>query len=674
MSRDFSRLIDQYLGPAGKLRSDLGRFEHRPEQIAMARAVIQTLLEAGILVVEAGTGTGKTLAYLLPILLQGQKVIVSTGTKNLQEQILHKDLPILKKHLSFKAAVMKGRANYLCWDRYRRFLRQPEFPFRDEIEPFEKIRKWAEKTPTGDRAEVPGLPDDYATWRELSATAEQCLGTNCEDFERCFVTRMRREAQNAHLVVINHALFFADLSVREAGFGEVIPRANTLVFDEAHGLADAATDHFGFQVSTFRIAELIYDARRSVKFQSLSSESSREIKRELESLEQLSHRFFQAVAATATPNRAPERADEARRFRLRPEQISSDIKEAGEGLAERLRAFSARFTELGRKDESSKLLAERGTKTGADLESILAADDADYVYWCEQRGRGVFLHQSPIDLGPILAERLLHADHTLVFTSATLASRRGRQWSFNYFKDALGLSQSGRPVHELKLDSSFDFSEQAILYLPARMPAPEHPEFCRSVAEEMERIVEVTRGRAFLLFTSWRNLTRVHDLLADRLPYPVLLQGEQPRSALLQEFKERKNAVLFATQSFWEGVDVVGPALSAVVIDKLPFAAPTEPVVEARIERIKKLGGDPFQSYQVPAAVIALKQGLGRLIRTREDFGVLSVLDPRLRTRHYGKIFLDSLPEMPQTASLEEVRQFFAEREAEAPAPRRKPG
>jgi len=671
MARDSSRLIDQYLGPRGKLAADLGRFEHRPEQVDMARAVLKTLVEAGCLVVEAGTGTGKTLAYLLPILLQGQKVLVSTGTKNLQEQILRKDLPILQKHLSFKAAVMKGRANYLCWDRYRRFLRQPEFAFRDDIEPFAQIQKWAEKTDTGDRAEVPGLPDDYTTWRELSATAEQCLGTNCEDFENCFVTRMRREAQDARLVVINHALFFADLSVREAGFGEVIPRASTLVFDEAHGLADAATDYFGTQVSTYRIAELVYDARRSVQFQSLSPESSREIKRGLENLEQTSQRFFQAVPMLANPNRAGERADEARRFRLRPEHISSEVKEAGADLAERLRAFSARFAELGRQEESLKLVAERGAKTADELQSILAADNADYVYWCEQRSRGVFLHQSPIDLGPILAERLLHADHTLVFTSATLAARRGQEWSFNYFKDALGLSQSGRPVRELKLDSSFEFPEQAILYLPEGLPAPEHPEFGKAVAEEMARIVEVTRGRAFLLFTSWRNLTRVHDLLADRLSYPVLRQGEQPRSALLKEFKELKNAVLFATQSFWEGVDVVGPALSAVVIDKLPFAAPTEPVVEARIERIKKMGGDPFHAYQVPAAVIALKQGLGRLIRTREDFGVLSVLDPRLRTRRYGKIFLDSLPQIPQTASLEAVRKFFVEREAAAPSARR---
>lgn len=667
MERNYSRLIDQYLGPQGKLGAELGRFEHRPEQIAMARAVLQTLAEAGVLVVEAGTGTGKTLAYLLPILLAGEKVIVSTGTKNLQEQIMHKDLPLLRKHLSFRAALMKGRTNYLCWHRYRRFVHQPEFPFREEIKPFERIRQWAETTRTGDRAEVPDLPDDYLTWRELSATAEQCLGANCEDFEHCFVTRMRREAQDAQLVVVNHALFFADLSVRETGFGEVIPRAQTLVFDEAHGLADTAADYFGIQVSTYRLTELVHDVRRAVPFLSLSRESGHELRQELEQLEQAAARFFPAAAAAVGSGRTAERGDEARRFRFRPEQISAEVTEAATILTDRLQALAIRLDELGRQDEAVKLLAERGKKIAAELNFLLAAADDESVYWLEQRGPGVFLRQTPIELGPLLAEKLFQAERTLVFTSATLATRHGRKWSFNYFKHSLGLNLAARPIVELQLDSSFDFAAQSILYLPEHLPAPEDSRFCAAAAEEMARIVEVSRGRAFLLFTSWRNLSQVHHLLAGRLDYPLLVQGEQPRSALLHRFKSLQNAVLFATQSFWEGVDVVGPALSAVVIDKLPFAAPTEPVIEARIERIRKLGGNPFQSFQLPAAVIALKQGLGRLIRTREDFGVLSVLDPRLHTRSYGRIFLASLPEMPRAKDLEEVRAFFARHEAQAP-------
>jgi len=674
MTHDFGRLIDDYLGARGKLQTDLGRFEHRPEQVAMARAVMQVLAQAGCLVVEAGTGTGKTLAYLLPALLQGGKVLVSTGTKNLQEQILHKDLPLLSKHFQFKAAVMKGRGNYLCWWRYRQFIRQPAFNFHEDIEPFQVIRTWAERTQTGDRAEVPGLPDDYGTWKEISASAEQCLGSRCEDFENCFITRMRREAQEANLVVVNHHLFFADLAVRESGFGEVIPRINTLVFDEAHGLADAATDYFGLQVSTYRIADLVHDARRAGFAGGVSLETQREVKRELEGLEEISRRLFQEFSASSLRGAAAERAEEGRRFRLRPELVSREAKIAGEELAERLRALAARFTELGRQNEAFALLAERGKATAGDLECVLAADDPDYVYWCEQRGRGVFLHRSPIDLGPILAERLLHADHTLIFTSATLAARHGKHWSFHYFKDALGLSQTGRPVSELKLDSSFEFQTQAILYLPRSLPSPERPDFAPAVAAEMERILAVSRGRAFLLFTSWRNMTRVYEILAPRLRYPALLQGDQPKSALLQEFKQRRNAVLFATQSFWGGVDVVGPALTAVVIDKLPFASPSEPIVEARIDRIKGLGGDPFNSYQLPAAVIALKQGLGRLIRARDDFGLLAVLDPRLHTRRYGKIFLDSLPAMPHTTDLEEVRQFLASKEGHANQPRRKSG
>jgi ATP-dependent DNA helicase DinG len=674
MTHEFGRLIDEYLGARGKLQADLGRFEHRPEQVAMARAVMQALAQAGCLVVEAGTGTGKTLAYLLPALIQGGKVLVSTGTKNLQEQILHKDLPLLRKHFQFKAAVMKGRANYLCWWRYRQFIRQPAFNFRDDLEPFQVIRTWAERTQTGDRAEVPGLPDDYSTWKEISASAEQCLGSRCEDFEQCFITRMRRAAQEANLVVVNHHLFFADLSVRESGFGEVIPRINTLVFDEAHGLADAATDYFGLQVSTYRIADLVHDAKRACFATGVSQETQREVKRELEALEELARGLFQEFGSSSLRGAGAERADEGRRFRLRPEMISPEAGSAGVELAERLRAFAARCAELGRQNEALGLLAERSQAIASDLESVLAADDPDYVYWCEQRGRGVFLHQSPIDLGPLLAERLLPVEHTLIFTSATLAARRGKNWSFHYFKDAMGLSQTGRPVAELKLDSSFEFQTQAILYLPRELPAPDHPDFALAVAAEMERIVAISRGRAFLLFTSWRNLTRVHEILAPRLPYPVLLQGDQPKSALLREFKQREGAVLFATQSFWEGVDVVGPALTAVVIDKLPFASPSEPIVEARIDRIKGLGGDPFSSYQVPAAVIALKQGLGRLIRTRDDFGLLAVLDPRLHTRGYGKIFLDSLPSMPHTASLEEVRKFLATRESQSNPPRRKSG
>ena len=671
MPREFTRLIDDYLGARGRLRSDLGRFEHRPEQVAMARAVMQALASAGCLVVEAGTGTGKTLAYLLPALIQGQKVMISTGTKNLQEQIVHKDLPLLQKHFQFKVAVMKGRANYLCWHRYRQFIQQPVFSFREEIGPFDLIRAWAERTATGDRSEVPGLPDDYRTWKEVSATGEQCLGSRCEDFEQCFVTRMRQQAQEAQLVVVNHHLFFADLSVRESGFGEVIPRINTLVFDEAHGLADAATDYFGLQVSTYRIADLVHDAGRLGFAGGVSAETSREIKRELEALEELSRRFFSEFGASSLRGNGSE---EGRRFRLRPEHLTAEAKSAGGELAERLRGLAARFTEPGRKNETVALLAERAKVMAGDLENVIAMDDPDYVYWCEPRGRAVFLHRSPIDLGPILAERLLHADHTLIFTSATLAARRGKRWSFNYFKDALGLSQTPRPVEELKLDSSFDFQTQAILYLPAGLPSPEHPDFAPAVAAEMERIVAISRGRAFLLFTSWRNMTRVHEILAPRLPYPVLLQGDQPKSVLLQEFKQRQGAVLFATQSFWEGVDVVGPALTAVVIDKLPFASPSEPIVEARIDRIKRSGGDAFNSYQLPAAVLALKQGLGRLIRTRDDFGLLAVLDPRLHTRNYGKIFLDSLPAMPHTADLEEVRKFLANKEAGADQPRRKSG
>jgi ATP-dependent DNA helicase DinG len=664
-SGELSRRISEFLGPRGYFAHKLPNYEHRPEQITMAREVLCAFQGARFLIVEAGTGTGKTFAYLVPALLSGQKVVISSGTKNLQEQIFFKDLPALARQFKFRATLMKGRSNYLCWYKYRNFLREPMFPFRKEIQAFKSIERWVTKTRTGDRAEIPDLPDDYATWREISATSEQCLGTKCPDFKQCFITRMRQEAQESDILIVNHHLFFADLSVRESGFGEVIPRYRTVIFDETHQLEDVATEYFGFQVSDFRIEDLARDMLRSLPVFIPDKPRQKGFQVELEKMRNLSKIFFRAVAALAGARLAADvrHEDEGRRFLLEDDDLSGQIKDQGLELCRALKDLSARLSGFADKDAVPANLKERSEKISKELAFILKKDNPDFVYWCETRPRSHLLRASPLEIGPTLQDSLYTRLDTAVFTSATLATSQNNKWSFEYIKSRLGLDDMGSRVEELKLESSFDFQDQTVLYLPLTLPEPDDRKFIEAAALEMEELVKISRGRAFLLFTSFRNMYKIYEILSKRLDFPLLRQGQSPRTVLLDEFRKTDCAVLFATASFWQGVDVIGPALSLVVVDKLPFAPPSDPLVAARITRINELRGNAFHSYQVPAAVIALKQGLGRLIRSRNDFGILAVLDTRIRRRGYGRVFLASLPAMRITDDLGELRDFFKGKE-----------
>jgi len=644
--------VEALLGPAGVLSEVLPGYESRPQQLAMAQAVERCFAEHGYLLAEAGTGTGKTFAYLVPAVLARRKVVISTATKTLQEQIFLKDIPILKQQvgMQFEAAYLKGRNNYLCLHRLEAMSQQPEFAIREEAKYWPHIQQWAAQTEVGDRAEL-DLPDSFSAWRELSTTPETCLGTVCPQHEPCFVTRSRRWAEQADLVVVNHHLFFADLAIRssQGARGEgVLPHYDAVVFDEAHALEEVATDYFGRQISNRRMEELASDAIRADrsddrKVGAISAAANR--------IRDLSEALFHAIPdALSLPS-----GDGS--YRLEAKSLEP-LDHHFDALLQSLNAVGA----LGSSSEQPELVSvsRRGAELASDLEFIWKAHAADHVYWVERRGRGVFLRAAPIDIGGELRRRLYPSVDPLVFTSANLTVA-GR---FDYFSGRIGLSEDQPPLSPLakvSVDSASDFRSQAALYVPARLPNPNALDFPRAVADEIVRLVQITGGCAFALFTSLRNMAAVHQLVKPRVPFAVLLQGERPKSALLELFRKAPS-VLFAAQSFWEGVDVPGNALSLVIIDRLPFASPGDPLVAARIEQLRKQGGDPFSAYQLPQAAIALRQGFGRLIRTQQDRGIVAILDHRIRTRPYGEVFLDSLPPVPRFGELSSLENWFCSR------------
>ena len=646
--------VAEALSDRGALARAMPAFEPRPGQRRMAAATAHVLETGGVLLAEAGTGTGKTLAYLVPAILSGQRVLISTGTKNLQDQVFYKDLPDLRRALGvdFRATYMKGRGNYLCLHRFaaaRAEAASSLLPLA-ERSVLDQLAEWADRTETGDRAEIDDLPDNLTVWNDVAATAENCIGTECPAYQECFVTRMRQQAAESDVVIVNHHLLCADAAVRQNAYGEVIPACSVAVIDEAHQLEDVATQYFGIAVSNHRLDELYHDGRRLVAGDEahgveLEEASVLELMGLLEGVRSDAHLFFGALAPAAGGERTRVTAD-----------TLSGVAEPARRLGRSLGDLSTAAIGLAGAAGSTDLAAigRRADEIRTELAFLLAADDAAYVYFVERRGRGLFLRAAPIDVSSIIRELLLERMESTILTSATLTV----DTSFAYLRGRLGIADAT----ELRLPSEFDYREQAILYLPRAMPAPNDPRFTEAVTREVTALLRITSGRAFVLFTSYANLRDVHARLDPTLPYPLLVQGRSPRSVLLREFRATPNAVLLATSSFWQGVDVAGDALSCVVIDKLPFASPGDPLTAARMEQIHADGGNPFSDYQVPLAILTLLQGLGRLLRHRSDRGVLALLDARLRTKGYGRRFLDSLPPAPVTHDLASVTRFFDSR------------
>jgi ATP-dependent DNA helicase DinG len=613
-----------FFGKEGLLARVLPGYEERAAQRRLSEAVREVLTDGGLLLAEAGTGTGKTLAYLLPAAELGRRVVISTGTKNLQEQLLTKDIPLLAKALGrdLSVAVMKGRGNYLCLLRFRSFAQAGSFRRFEEIPLFRAVEAWAPRTPSGDRAEIADLPDAVDFWREISASSENCIGQACPDFEPCWITQMRQRALEADLVIVNHHLLCADLAVRESSYGEVVPPYDSVILDEAHLLEDVATQYFGVQVSSHRVDDLVRDVERELKAARLDA---REVLQEAESVRHRSERLFALLQRSAGQ-------------RLQPDWMPTRLVEESDALLLRLDGLKTAVLALSDRPEPLNAIASRAQELRDELHFVLRAQEDSHVYFVETRGKGVYLKATPIDVSGTLRDRLFDQVRAAVLTSATLAVDAG----FHYLKSRLGIEEL--VTRELLLASPFDYRDQAILYVPRRMPDPRSPAFVERVAEEVRGLVQRSRGRAFVLFTSYANMNAVASRLAGEIPFPILIQGEAPKAVLLETFRETEGAVLFATASFWQGVDVVGDRLSCVIIDKLPFASPSDPVVAARIDRLRNRGDNPFADYQVPVAILMLKQGLGRLIRSAADRGILAVLDSRLVERPYGERFLDSLP------------------------------
>ncbi len=677
----FSDPIQKYLGPDGILARAFPAYEHRPQQLQMARLVRRALDERRYCLVEAGTGTGKTLAYLIPALLSGRRVVVSTATKTLQDQILDKDLPLLRKAagIEFKATVLKGRSNYLC--RYRLELAETAGQahlFASARREYEAVVSWSRQTETGEWSEL-NLPEGSQVRKELSCASESCPGRKCPYNSVCFVSRARREAADSDLIIVNHHLLFADLALKTdvPGSGaQVIPPYQAVVFDEAHAVEDVATDFFGVSLCAFRIHELTEDVERALSQEPNACPLAPMI---LERIEQFGTRLFNQ-RGLGIPETEPVR-------RLTAPLDADELSVQIEPLTEALRALPGAISQLESVEKETFL--RRINDLTAGLEFMAAMDDPGFVYWEERRGKTqVFLRAAPIDVAREFRSRLYTTADTIIFTSATLAAE-GR---LDFTRRRLGLPSSGEqaggnaeeekaaagneasetafhgdsgtmrrfvtPVDELLLDSPFDYGQQAALYTPRHLPEPNEPEFIGRAAEEIEALCGITGGRALLLFTSLKNMTLAHALLRGRLPCPVMIQGEAPRSALISRFKNEPSA-LFASHSFWEGVDIPGEALSLVVIDRLPFASPTDPVVAARVEWLRAAGRVPFICYQVPQAALSLRQGFGRLIRTRTDRGIVAILDPRLTTKRYGGAFLKSLPPARRCSDIGEVRAFW---------------
>src|SRR5579872_407823 len=634
--------IAEIFGPGGAIEKYMpAGYEHRRSQLEMAELVEAAFQEKRHLIVEAGTGTGKTLAYLIPAIRSGRRVVISTATKSLQEQLFEKDIPFLQKYFArdLKVVVMKGRSNFLCREKVYRMGDQPALRGLDELDWFTQIRDWEKVTETGDRAELNFLPDDSELWQRLDARRDACTGSKCPEFNRCFLTAMHQRAVEADLIIVNHHLFFADLALKQDDFGSVLPEYGAVIFDEAHEIEDVASDYFGRQISNYRFDELARDAEAAAR---VTKAGGAGLQKQIVRTRERARTFFEGFPGREGrfPFDAAQRAG-----------FLDQNREAYDALVGALKSLEAEIASLSTKPEELLNIARRAMELRGELKFLFESSEGNYVYWFERRNKGIFVAATPIDVSALLRERLFEQFETIILTSATLAVE-GR---FNFLKQRLGVDMASERV----LPSEFDFGDQALFYVPATLPDVRDPGFPERAAQEIVRLLEISRGRAFCLFTSYSQMKDLHERVRTRVPYPLLIQGSAPRSALLEKFRNTPGAVLFATSSFWQGVDVRGEQLSCVIVDRLPFAVPSDPIVAARVRALQDDGRNPFAEYQVPEAVLALKQGFGRLIRARTDRGVLAILDNRIQRMQYGKIFMESLPEYGVTRELEDLRRFM---------------
>ncbi|MDT8320039.1 MAG: ATP-dependent DNA helicase [Xanthomonadales bacterium] len=627
------------LEAGGPFAAALSGFAPRAAQVRMAAAVEQALAARSSLVVEAGTGIGKTLAYLVPALLSGERVIISTGTKTLQDQLYFRDLPLVREALDVKvkAALLKGRANYLCLHRMQTARSDGRLPSRESVTELEAVLDWSAQTYDGDLSNAGVVSDDSGLLPLVTSTTDNCLGAECPEFENCFVARARREAQDADIVVVNHHLLFADMAIKQSGFGEVLPGASAFIIDEAHQAPETASRFFSVSLSSHQLNDLC----RDFLAESAAVSGAMGVLREpvADSLQKIKE--IQSAVAERLPERGPWQ-----------DLLCEPAVRAGlQALDRSINALAQAAKELEGGARGMDGCIDRLTEVQGRLDRFDAAQCADEVRWFEKRGKGFALHITPIDVATAFGEFRGRQDAAWLFTSATLAV----QGDFSHFTTRMGLQDAAT----LQLDSPFDYPNNALIWLPENLPEPREPAFVPALLDAVVPLLEASKGRAFLLFTSHRSLRLAAEQLRERVRFPLFVQGERPRSLLLEAFRSSGDGVLLGSSSFWEGVDVIGDALTLVVIDKLPFAAPDDPVIEARSALLRRSGGNPFTELYLPQAVIALKQGSGRLIRDVNDRGALVICDPRIRSRSYGQVFRDSLPPMRAAQNRAEVEAFL---------------
>ena len=630
--------VSHLLGEDGPFAKLVPGFAAREQQQEMAERVAEAIEEGNHLIAEAGTGTGKTFAYLVPALMSQSKVLISTGTKNLQDQLFHKDLPIVSKALAVPAtvALLKGRANYLCLHRLDLAEQEGRFRTPEMANNVIQIREWSVQTSSGDIAEMSSISEEDMIWSSVTSTSDNCLGSDCHYFENCHLIDARRQAQEADVVVINHHLLFADMMLREDGFAELLPQADAIIVDEAHQLAEVASSFFGESISGNQLLELARDSEAEYLTEINEDPNFIRIASVLQKLAQDLRLSF---------------GTEQRRADWQSIAHDKEFKKALLAVSEQLKELEKQLTPLAERAKGLESCYERCVELRSRFTKLTTEVPDDHIHWFETHRRSFTLHITPFDISEIFHSQMQTMNVVWMFTSATLTVAN----NFDHFKQRLGIETDNTAVW----DSPFDYSKQAVMYVPESLPEPTAPEYTEAVVEKALPIIEASPGGVFFLFTSHKALQQAAELLDGEIDVPLMVQGDKPRDVLLSEFRHHGNAVLLGTSSFWEGVDVRGEALTCVIIDKLPFASPGDPVLKARIDNMRKNGGNPFIDFQLPTAVITLKQGAGRLIRDVNDRGVLMLCDPRLITKSYGKIFIDSLPAMMKTRNQQKVEGFL---------------